>query len=109
MRPLILNLILVTALILVVGLAGTFSMLIYRTLNEKGETAMTKMRLQADKTYLEFRILFYSHILVTAGLLTLGIGAAKGIALAVQIGRLATIIHGIITVPIIYRWWKRFN
>lgn len=109
MQTTLVNTVLVTLLIAVVGLAGTVSMLIYRTLQKKGDTAMTRMKLQSEKTFKEFKALLYAHMIQAIGLLIMGIGAAQGSALAVQIGRIATIIQGAITITVVYRWWKRFN
>ena len=109
MQSMFLNYVLITALIITVGGAGTVSLLMYRALDQKGETAMTKMKLHSEKTFKEFKALFYAHLIQTIGLFILGIGASLGSAIAVHIGRASTIIQGAVTITVVYRWWKRFK
>ncbi|PSH00820.1 MAG: hypothetical protein BRC30_01535 [Nanohaloarchaea archaeon SW_7_46_7] len=93
----------------VTAVAGTVALLIYRGLEESGKTFMTKMRLQTDKTYREFRALTYAHAIQALGLLILGTGMFIGFReTGILIGRTATIIQGTITITVMAKWWRRF-
>lgn len=102
--------ILIAAMAIVIAVAGSISAMIYRELEYSGDTAMTKMKLNADKTYGEFKLLMYGHGLQAIGLLIIGWGTAFGLGnIAIPIGRAFTVLQGIMTISVIIRWWKRFR
>jgi len=100
---------LLAAMTSVTAIAGTVALLIYRGLEESGKTFMTRMRLQSDKTYREFRALMYANGIQATGLLILGTGMFMGFReTGILLGRTATVIQGTITIAVMTRWWRRF-
>lgn len=93
----------------VTAIAGAISLMIYGKLENSGATAMTRMRLHSEETFKEFKALMWAHGLQALGLLVLGFGATFGYNIAIQIGRVATVIQGTVTIAVIYRWWRRFK
>lgn len=100
---------LLSGMLLVSGLAGALSLIMYRTMDSSGKTAMTKMKLHSDKTFKEFKALKYVHILQAITLLTMGFGVVSGLNFTVHIARAATVIQGTVTAAVIFRWWRRFQ
>lgn len=100
---------LLLGMLLVTGIAGAVSLIMYRTLDSSGKTAMTKMKLNSDKTFKEFKALKYVHILQATALLIMGLGIVFGYSFTVYIARSATVIQGTVTATVIFRWWRRFR
>ncbi|MFB6175399.1 MAG: hypothetical protein ABEJ87_05530 [Candidatus Nanohalobium sp.] len=94
---------------IVMAVSTAVAVLVYDALENSGEQAMVKMRLQADATFQEFTALKWGHVIQAAGLFILGFGAAVGNEVAVSIGRVSTLVQGTITIAVIYRWWRRFR
>lgn len=92
-----------------IAVAGTMSLMIYRKLESSSATAMTRMRLHSEKTFKEFKALMWVHGLQALGFFILGLGAAFSYSSAIQIGRIATFIHGVVAITVTYRWWRRFK
>lgn len=100
---------LLSGMLMVSAVAGAASLIMYRTLDSSGKTAMTKMKLHSEKTFKEFKALKYVHILQAAALLTMGVGVVAGFNFTVHIARTATVIQGTVTAAVIFRWWRRFQ
>lgn len=89
---------------LVMGvMAATF----YQELRNSTDVAMTKMRLMADETLLDFRILFYFISLEAIATFLIGTGALIQNTFLINLGRGLTAAVALVVAMILYRWTKR--
>ncbi|MFB6180602.1 MAG: hypothetical protein ABEJ93_01875 [Candidatus Nanohalobium sp.] len=95
--------------VVVICFIGAFvSVLFLNKLSKGSGKAMTKMKLEADKTVKEFKALLYIHLYETAVIFMIFLASLAGSSIFITVGRILTIVYVTAFLAILIRWYRRF-
>lgn len=89
-------------------LIATLSVLMYRKLQQHGDTAMANFKLHPEETVKDFKILLASHGFEASVLIAVLAAGLADIPWMVDFGRQLSAIYGILFAVVFYRWYRRF-
>lgn len=88
---------------------AAISVMIYRSVQQSGETAMARFRLKPEKAAGEFKALLGLHLMETAALAVVAYGGITGTDFYIDFGRAVSALYGVGFAMVFYRWHRRFT
>lgn len=101
--------IVVLVLAMISILVGIIDFRIYQEVRKSSKEAMTKLKLQPEKTEKEFKHLFLGNFVMLTGLIVFGYGAYTDEYIYRNIGRIGFAIFAKIVLQTQYKWLRRFD
>ncbi|MFB6203870.1 MAG: hypothetical protein ABEK01_05255 [Candidatus Nanohaloarchaea archaeon] len=88
--------------------AGVVSSLVIWKLKKDHEKAMATFQLQKDRSITDFKIFFYSNLLMVFSFLGYWYGSLAKIEILVFQGRYSLALYTVVFTLLLVRWWRRF-
>lgn len=99
---------LVSGIIGAATVIAVLSAMIIKRLNDHGETAMARLKLNKESTVKEFKYLLLFHSLVLPAMALVTIAGVTENQLYINLGRGLVGIQGIGIAAVFLRWWRHF-
>lgn len=92
----------------VAAVLGVVSFLITRKLYRSGPKSMVSFQLNPERTRSTFDLLFYGHLVASASMMMLAVGAYLEQALVLNTARATLLLYSGVILKVFYDWWRQF-
>lgn len=91
------------------GAAAAFlSVMLYIKLKEDSKTAMVSFQLKPSQTIMDFRAIYIASFIELVSFVTYFFGSLSANTALMNVGRVLSALFAVITLGVMYRWWRRF-
>lgn len=88
--------------------AAFLSAMMYIKLKQDSKTAMVSFQLKPSQTIMDFRAIYIVSFIELASFVVYFFGAISANTGLMNIGRALSALFAVVTLGIMYRWWRRF-